>query len=58
MRRQRVVIQWVCCLSCLFAFASAAIGDDQEMVSEIFRAALANGRSHLLLGELCERYPQ
>jgi len=57
MRGIRVVGQLVCCLGCLLAFAPAATSDDQEMVSEIFRAALANGRSHQLLGELCARYP-
>ena len=57
MRGQRVIAPLACCLGCLFAFVSTAISDDREMVSEIFRSALASGRSHQLLGELCERYP-
>jgi len=57
MRRQRIFNQLLCGLGCLVSLASAAIADDQEMVSEIFRSALVHGRSHQLLGELCERYP-
>jgi len=44
-------------LGCLWGLAPAARGDDGEMVGEIFRTALAEGRTHQLLGELCERYP-
>ena len=57
MRRQQIVIQLVCCLGFFAAFASAAISNDQEMVSEIFRSALTRGQTHQLLRELCERYP-
>jgi len=56
MRRTQIVIQLVCCLGALFA-AAAAVSDDREMVSEIFRSALVEGRSHQLLGELCELHP-
>ena len=55
--RPRGLIRTVCCLGGLFAFAAGAVADDREMVSEIFRSALAEGRSHRLLGELCSRYP-
>lgn len=44
-------------LGYLFAFATVTSADEPEMVNEIFRTALAEGRSHQLLGELCERYP-
>ena len=37
--------------------ASATLNADHEMVSQIFRVALAQGRSYRLLAELCERYP-
>lgn len=39
------------------AFAAGAIAGDREMVSEIFRSALAGGHSYQLLGELCSRFP-
>ena len=57
MRRRCSVIGLMFCLGCLCVFAAAASADDQEMVTEIFRTALAEGRSYQLLGELCERYP-
>jgi hypothetical protein len=44
-------------IACLGAFPPSARGDDLEMVSEIFRTALAEGRTHQLLEELCARYP-
>jgi len=57
MSRRRSVVGLVFGLVCLSAFASVTSADEQEMVSEIFRTALAEGRSYQLLRELCERYP-
>ncbi|MEJ2085971.1 MAG: M28 family peptidase, partial [Acidobacteriota bacterium] len=55
--RHWIVMRLVSCLASLVALAAPAIGDDHEMVSEIFRSALTQGRTHELLRELCERYP-
>lgn len=52
----RRIVQLAACLGC-FAFTTATAADDREMVSEIFRSALADGHSYRLLGELCERHP-
>ena len=57
MMRRRTVLRLVCCLAALFGSTAAAKSDEREMVAEIFRSALAQGRTHQLLRELCERYP-
>ncbi|MCZ6507197.1 MAG: M28 family peptidase [Acidobacteria bacterium] len=57
MKRRSGAVPAAWCLACLFALAAGAVADDREMVSEIFRTALAEGRTHQLLGELCSRYP-
>ena len=55
--RHLIVTRLVSCVGCLVALSTPAIGDEQVMVSEIFRSALTHGRTHQLLRELCERYP-
>lgn len=47
----------LCCVNPWCSPLAAAGADDKAMVDEIFRSALAEGRTHHLLGELCSRYP-
>jgi len=49
--------QMIGLLALFLAFATAAPADDREFVGKIFRAALAEGGTHKLLGELCSGYP-
>jgi len=57
MRGSAVAALTTCCASVLLGFAAGAVADDRAMVAEIFRTALAEGRSHQLLGELCSLHP-
>lgn len=57
MRRQLSCFVQVCCVVFPMALSPAAGADDGPTIDEIFRTALAEGRTYELLGELCSRHP-
>jgi cytochrome c5 len=54
-RHRLQALAGACLLTLTLTPAQAA--DDQEMVDTIFHTALAEGRTHQLLGELCSKHP-
>jgi carboxypeptidase Q len=55
MRKKQHAIALLLCLPLAGVITTEA--DDGAMVGKIFRTALTEGRTHQLLGDLCERHP-